>query len=94
MASQIEISERWIHRVRSPLFYVVAFCTGISQSFCLYGLYQCGKYGYPLYHPFVLGNLAVIWLVFWFNTGISAQVIQQIRQPNIDRSAHDLTGNP
>ncbi len=93
MARQVEISDEWARRIQSPFFYLIAVFTGISQSFCLYWIYQCGKAGYPLYHPLMLANFAVIWLVFWFYAGIAGQVITQIRRRTTAIPAGDETAN-
>jgi hypothetical protein len=88
MARQVEIDDIWVRRVNSPLFWVVSACTGVSMSFCLLFINQNDQAGYSIFHPYNLMNMAVIWFVFWFYTGIAGPVIKQIRTPHAQDS-HD-----
>jgi len=82
MENRIKISNKWMQRIRSSSFsWGISACTGISQSFCLFFIYKCGESHLPIYHPFVLLNVAIIWFVSWYYSGIAFEVISQVRRP-------------
>lgn len=94
MSARVEIPDWWVRRINSPLYWVVAACSGISVSFCPYHIYEAGRDGMPLYHPWALANYAVIWLVVGFYSQIAFQACWQIRlaQKSNDSTLSDGSG--
>lgn len=80
MKITIDLSTRTVMLIRSPLFYVVGALTGISMSFCLFWIYQCGQQGTGFFDARVILTMVAIWLVHGFYQMVASPVIRQVRQ--------------
>lgn len=60
---QIELSEKWLRFVRSPLMVLVTALTGLALTFAPAALYTLGKAGAGYSDPRVIACFAVIVLV-------------------------------
>lgn len=60
---QIELSEKWLRFVRSPMMLFVTALTGLSLTFAPAALYMLGKAGADYRDPRVIACFALIVLV-------------------------------
>jgi hypothetical protein len=84
----IEIDRKWVRRVKSPWYWLVAALTGVSVSFAPLFLYQCGKGEYPYSEIswwLAPSCFAVIYLVpsfyFWLANEVIADINRQTAPP-------------
>lgn len=78
----VEISEKLVRRINSPLFWVLRSLTGVSVSFAPLGLLMLGVRN--TWGPFEISGAAIcfalIFLVPFFHARIINEVIRQVIQ--------------
>jgi hypothetical protein len=76
----VEISEVWVRRLNSPLFFVVATLTGVSISFAPLGLLMLGIFNQ--WNVLTISGAAACFLMIYFvplfYMRLAGQVIKQL----------------
>ena len=76
----VEIDSKWVKRVCSPLYWVVAACQGVALTFAPLFLYEAGKGQFHKYDYVVAAFcFATILLVGFFYVSLGNQVIRELR---------------
>ncbi len=76
----IELDSKWLKRVRSPLFWMVATFQGVAVSFAPLFLYWAGKGRFHQYEYIVAALcFSVILLVGYFYFRLGGEVIRELR---------------
>ena len=75
----VEIDDKWIGLVRSPVYWVVAALTGVSITFCPLFLFRLGHEGTGITDWRVLVCFAIIYLVPFVHFRLAAPVMKQVR---------------
>ena len=79
-AVSVEIDSKWVKRVRSPLFRVVAALQGIAMTSAPMFLYGAGRGRFGRYDYLVAAACFVtIYLVGWFYVRLGSEMIGQLR---------------
>lgn len=75
---RVQVDAKWVKRINSPLFFVVAVLTGVSATFAPMFLFQLGRSGATIGSPSVLLCLSVIYLVPLFYIRFAGPLIAQV----------------
>jgi hypothetical protein len=82
----IEIDSKWVKRVHSPLFSVVATLQGVAVTFAPMFLFWSGK---GMFHnhwsEWIIASMsfASIFLVGWFYVRLGSAVVGELRKKNL-----------
>jgi hypothetical protein len=75
---QVEIDDKWVERVNSPMGFWACALAGVSVSFAPLGMYAAGKLGPGLGMPLAVLCMAVILFSGFFHLKLAQAVITEV----------------